>query len=75
MARAGAKAALTREEEVLAAVRAAKAEGDTTRIRKAALELLSAIHEKMAGVTEGEVLAILEAENSNARDHDELTTG
>jgi hypothetical protein len=66
MARTGAKAALTREEEVLAAVRAAKAEGDTTRIRKAALELLSAIHEKMAGVTEEEVLAILEAENSNS---------
>jgi hypothetical protein len=67
MAKAGAKAAPTREEEVLAAVRAAKTEGDTTRIRKAALELLSAIHEKMAGVTEEEVLAILEADKKKAR--------
>ena len=55
--------------EAVASVRL-KAEGDTTRIRKAALELLSAIHEKMAGVTEEEALAILEAENSNIPDHD-----
>lgn len=62
MTKAGAKTRPTREEEVLVAVRAAKASQDTTRLRTAALELLSAIHEKMAGVTEEEVLAVLDAD-------------
>ncbi|MHB8684967.1 MAG: hypothetical protein ACYC9X_11660, partial [Dehalococcoidia bacterium] len=37
------------------------------RLRKAALELLSAIHEKMAGVTEEEVLATLEVDKKEGR--------
>jgi hypothetical protein len=67
MAKAGTKTPPTREQEVLAAVRAAKADGDTKRLRSAALELLSAIHEKMAGVTEEEVVAILQADKKRSR--------
>lgn len=67
MARAGTKGQVTREAEIRAAISAAKAGEDMTRIRKAALELLSAIHEKMAGVTEEEVLAVLEADKKEAR--------
>lgn len=67
MARPAPKTALIHQEEIRAAVRTAKAGGDTARLRQAALELLSAIHEKMAGVTEEEVLAILEADKRKIR--------
>jgi len=40
---------------------------DMTRIRNAGRELLDAIHEKMAGVTEKEVLALLEADWEDVR--------
>ncbi|MHB8378104.1 MAG: hypothetical protein ACYDEB_14290 [Dehalococcoidia bacterium] len=67
MTRTDTKARLARDNEVHAAVRAAKASGQTARLRKAALELLSAIHEKMAGVTEEEVLATLEVDKKEGR--------
>jgi hypothetical protein len=48
-------------------MRATKPGDDTARIRNAALELLAAIHEKMTGVTEEEVLTILGADKKEAR--------
>ena len=39
---------------------------DDARLRSAALELLAAIHEKMVGVTEQEVLAILDTDKKSS---------
>jgi hypothetical protein len=67
MRRADVKARTTRDEEILAAVAAAKESGDITLCRAALLELLAHIHEKMDGVTEEEVVAILEADAEHRR--------
>ncbi|TAK56125.1 MAG: hypothetical protein EPO22_13880 [Dehalococcoidia bacterium] len=62
MGKAATRTATSRDAEIMAAVQTAKAKRDTARLRKAALELLAAIHERMAGVTEEEVLAAVDAD-------------
>lgn len=49
-------------------LRTAKASGDIARVRKAALELLTSIQERMAGVTEDEVDATVAAARAEQRE-------